>query len=86
MPCELPIGGEEDSGRAEFERGLAVTVLDDECEDSGGRSAKDEELSDGATGGGEGEFEVSSSGLAMRKPPSVSDRLISPFMAPDTAS
>jgi hypothetical protein len=51
---------------------LSVTVLaDDACE---GESLR-------FTGGGEGALESSSSGFAMRRPPSDCDRLKSPFMA-----
>lgn len=52
-------------------------VLEDECDEGGGGSI---EVVGSLSGGDCGEARLSSSGLAMRKPPSDWDRLISPFM------
>jgi hypothetical protein len=59
-----------------------VTVLDDEWDEvrMGGCGAAEEGACDDSTAGGEGDC-TESSGLAIRSPPSVSDRLMSPFMA-----
>lgn len=86
----LPEGtGDVGSANALLALGRAVRVLEDECEceEAGGRSgATDKSSACGAdTGGGEGEFD-SSSGLAIRNPPSVCEREMSPFMAMATAA
>ena len=57
-----------------------VNVLVEECDDDEGRAPKDEVA---ASGGGEGE-PGEWSGFAIRNPPKVSDRLISPFMVDET--
>jgi len=58
----------------EFCGGRSVTVLLEEWEEGGGRAA----ICSGT--GGEGE-DVESSGLAIRRPPNVWERLMSPLMA-----
>lgn len=63
----------------EGSRRRCVTVLDDECED-GGAPLGDIASRCWCDGGGDGEA-ASSSGLAMRNPPSDWDRLRSPFIA-----
>jgi len=58
--------------------GVAVTVLEEEWDEEGGCCC-DMEWVWRACGGGEGEASLSS-GLAILRPPSVCDRLISPLM------
>lgn len=80
--------GDVGSARALLARGRAVRVLEDECEcdEAGGRSTGAGGPCPAVSNGGEGESEVSS-GFAIRRPPSVWDRLISlPFMAAAAAA
>lgn len=59
-------------------RGISVTVLPEEFDDGGGGA------SECSATGGEGEA-VDLSGLAIRRPPKVSERLMSPLIASGAA-
>ena len=88
-PSEAAIGCSRSSiyGCGEYEGswalGFSVTVLDDVREGDNGGGGAAFGLSTGwRCGGGEAASSSSVSGLAMRRPPSVCDRLRSPFIVP----
>lgn len=82
----MPLGAKAiesmESGGSECELiGFSVAVLEEEWEDEGGSRAASDDAVGLISGTGEEGEAGSSSGLAMRRPPRVSARLMSPFIA-----